>query len=408
MKQYLRLLQEQSFAGLFLGQIISRFGDGMAAVVVTWTVWERTDSATMVAISMIAQTLPHILFSFAAGIVADRYNHRAVMIATDVVRMAVTCAVALISIAGALAPWHLMLMNFVLAAAGGFFGAARAAAVPRLVAPDQLQAANGLMTGSFQAAILIGPLLGGWLLSVASAGTLLLVNAATFAISILGLLVLPPTFSSAGSERLSMGAGIRRGFAAVRAVPSLAWVIGTFGIGTFLVGGVFEVGKTILVDRLGAGPAGLGLLSTAMGVGLMAGSFWVGRSAAPYKARLVFGAWLIDGLLFALYGLSSHLWMAVGISFLSGVGTAYINVPSGALIQQHGGSSVGQVFSYWTISIWLGQSLSLALAAPLFERLPFAAVFGVSGLLLSLLSALGLRMVWSIRESESPSEHRAS
>lgn len=370
----------------------------MASIVITWTVWESTGSPLMVALSMLSSTVPQILFSFAAGIAADRFSHRQVMMLSDAARVLVTVAAALLVWSGEIQSWHWLTINFLLFTAGSFFGPARAAAISRIVPTSDLQAANGLMTASFHTALLVGPLAGGVMLRWFDAGTLLLVDSLTFGVSMLGLMAIPHTLSDSRSERPGLLGSVREALAALRATPSLLWVVGTFGVGTFLAGGIHQVGKTLLVDQVGAGAAGLGLLSFASGVGIMVGSLLIGRLRSRQRARLVFLGWLGVGLVMGLYSLPTSLWLLVVATLLSSLASAVINVPTGALIQQYGGNSTGRVFSYWTINIWAGESISLALAAPLFALWSVPAVFGGAGLLLCLVALLALRRVWAFED----------
>lgn len=404
--RYLWLLRQRAFFSLYMGQTISRLGDGIAQIIITWTVWESTNSPWLVGLALIFQTVPPVLLGFAAGVAADRYPHRNVMIASDVARMAVTLAVAIIGWTVGLTHWHLMVTGFLLVTGSTFFGPARSAIVPSLVPRDRVEAANGLLSGSFHGALLIGPLLGGWLLGFTGVATLIFLDSLTFAISLATLLALPGNTRSADGPRRSVFVQARDGVATVWDNPSLLWVVGTFGVGTFLAGGVFQVGKTLLMDHIGAGAAGLGLYSTVSGVGLMLGSFLCGRKTVQYKARVVMLAWAADGLLLALLGLSPNLWVALALGLLGGIANAYINVPTESLIQLHGGENTGKVFSYWMITIWLGETVSLAFFSPLFSRMPLPAMWGFTGLGLALLALLALRWVWSLTDGDNRARSR--
>lgn len=354
MQDYLKIFSQRSFLGLYIGQVISRLGDGIASIVIVWGVWKLTSSPLLVSLAFVSQTLPQLIFSFIGGITADRFVHKNQMIISDIVRLLITVVAAITSWAGALNHWYLMLAGFLLTSAGCFFNPARAALLPRIVPSDLLQSANELISGSFHGAVLVGPIIGGWLMNYTDIGTLLLVNAVTFGASILGLLVLPSTFSTSGEQRRSIYVDVQGGFNTVVRTPVLAWIVGTFWIGTFLCGGVGDVGRTMLVDQLGAGAVGLGLMSTAMGLGLMVGSFWVAHIKIRHRVRAVMTAWIVDGALFALMGISPKLWFALAVSFLAGVTTAFINVPTESSIQLYGKENTGKVFGCWTITIWLG------------------------------------------------------
>lgn len=396
MRTYGALLKNRAFLFLYLGLLISRLGDGMADIVITWTVWESTSSPVMVAITLIINVVPRVVFSFAAGLAADRLVHRTIMAACDIGRMVVVAGAALLAWHGMLETWQLLVASFLISSLGALFGPARAACMPHLLPPDQVQPANGLMSGTFHGALLLGPFLGGMLLNVLNTGSLLMIDAATFVLSLAGILLLPVTRTQRAAHRQSVLADSREGLAMVRGTPALLWVIGTFAIGTFLAGGAGSVGKPLLVDRVGAGAAGLGSMSTVMGLGIMLGSLIAGRLSTRHRVRLVMLAWAADGLLLALLGVAPNLWALLAVSFASGIGTAFINVPTESLIQLHGGTNTGKVFSYWGISIWLGEAASLAVVGPLFSRLPYAAVFAIAGTAMAVAGLAAALRTWSL------------
>lgn len=392
MQSYLSLLRQRHFLALYLGLTLSRLGDGLAELAITWSVWKSTDSPAMVALALLLQTLPRTVLPFFAGVVADRQRPRQIMLATDLVRLAVTLLAAAAGWQGRLGPWELMAVGLLLTCASTFFGPARAALMPRLLVPEELPAANGLMSGTFLSAHLVGSLLGGLLFPFVGAAGLIGLDAVTFAVSALALLALPPG-EPAGSKA-AFASEVREGLATVWQAPALRRVVATFAVGTLLAGGAVAVGKTMLVDRFGVGAPGLGLLSTAMALGLVAGSLVAGRARFANPARTVMLAWAAEGVLLVLLGLSPTLLAALAVSFASGIVTAFINVPTESLIQLHGGAHTGKVYSYWVITIWLGESLSLAAAGPLYAMLPPAGVFGALGV---TLLALGLLAAWEAR-----------
>lgn len=394
MRTYQTLLQQPQFLALYLGLALSRVGDGLAELAITWSVWKTTDSAGMVALALLLQTLPRTVLPFFAGVLADRQPPRRVMLAADLVRLVLTLLVAAAGWKGGLAPWQLMAVGFLLTCASTFFGPARAALMPKLLPAADLPAANGLMSGTFLASHLVGQLVGGILFPVLGAAGLILLNAASFGISALAVMALPP--GEPRGPRPPFAAEVRQGLERVWRAPALRWVVVTFGVGTFLAGGAIAVGKTMLVDRWGAGATGLGMLATAMALGLVGGSLVVGRLRLANPARTVMWAWAVSGLLIVALGASPNLPVALAVSFLEGIATAFINVPTESLIQLHAGAHTGKVYSYWTINIWLGESLSLAVTGPLYALLPVEGVYAVLGVALGVLA---LMAVWGTRQA---------
>jgi MFS family permease len=117
------------------------------------------------------------------GVVADRMSRRAVMVGADLVRLASQGTMSALLIAGAAEVWTLALLAGVTGAATGFFNPASTGLLPAVVAPEQLQQANGLRATAVSTGEILGPLGAGVLVAAAGAGWAIAIDAATFAIS---------------------------------------------------------------------------------------------------------------------------------------------------------------------------------------------------------------------------------
>ncbi len=179
-------VRSPNFAFFWLAQVISRFGDPITLVALTYVTYRETHSALLTAIAVVIATIPNALLGFFGGAVADAVGHRRAMLWCDIVRAALIATIPILLGLGA--PLAAVFSVVLLAGVcGAVFGPARIAIVPALLAPERLAAGNSLVAASDRAVEIGGALAGGVLVATAGANAFF-IDAATFAIS--GLLLL--------------------------------------------------------------------------------------------------------------------------------------------------------------------------------------------------------------------------
>src|ERR687895_911037 len=160
-------LTERPFRLLFLGQAVSLLGDGMIGVALAFAVLEETGSASDLGIVLAARTVPLVAFLLVGGVWADRLPRRALMVTTDLVRLAAHGAMAALLIAGEPAVWMLAALAAMAGAASAFFNPAITGMMPAVVSTERLQQANALRGLSEAVGRIAGPALpGGLVVSV--------------------------------------------------------------------------------------------------------------------------------------------------------------------------------------------------------------------------------------------------
>jgi MFS family permease len=167
-----------SFRRLFLATLGSGLGTWLAYVALTVDVFERTDSGSWVAALLIADFLPIVVVGFLLGPLVDRLSRRRLMIASDLVRFAVFCA---LPFAGSAA--MIVALAAVAGMATGLFRPALYAGVPNLVDEQDLPSANSLLQSVENLTWALAPLIGGVLVAASSADVTYWVNAVTFLVS---------------------------------------------------------------------------------------------------------------------------------------------------------------------------------------------------------------------------------
>ena len=293
------VLQNRNFSRLLAALAVSQLGDWLYNVALLGYVFERTHSPTWLALTTAARVLPVVVLGPVAGILGDRFDRRLVMVASDVVRMAMMAGLAVVVVTGA--PVVLVPLLAALAtAAAAPYAPCVAASVPRIVERDQLTSANSWRAAIGPMAIVTGPALGAVVLAVTSPAWAFVVNGGTFALSALLTVTLRPreafrpTGPAASVEGLwgSVTAGARELFRR----PVAARLVGADLLCSFCYG-VQTVALVAVAARLGHAGSGYGVLLAAAGLGGLVGAAlagrvqrFAGRSATVVGALLVLAA----------------------------------------------------------------------------------------------------------------------
>lgn len=329
-----------------------------------------------------AQTLPFLLLSLPAGVLADRLPRRTLMTSAECVRAASLLALlALLALGGLNLGW-LAALGFLGAVGTVAYNVAAPALVPTLVPAPALGQANRWLELARSAAFSAGPALGGAL--VGGIGAAAAYGLATL-LSLLaaGLLAgLPPQAPRAAARR-HLWHELRDGAAFVTGHPLLRPVLVTavfFNLAWFVLQAVYVV---YAVERLGLGAAGVGVTLGVYGAGMLAGAL-----AAPWLAgRLSFGALIAAGPLFALaaslillstLALPSGLWAAVGF-FLFGAGPILWTIATTTLRQAITPNALlGRVSAVILTATFGARPVGALIGAALASRLGLEACLWVS------------------------------
>jgi DHA3 family tetracycline resistance protein-like MFS transporter len=405
--QMLAPLRHRQFRLLWTGMTVSLLGDGIFYVALPWQVYQLSNAPTALSVVGIAMTVPHIVLLLFGGVVSDRFDRRRVMMFADVLRGSAVGALGLLSLAGSLNLWHLIVMAAVFGAGTAFFGPAFDAIVPEIVPERELTQANALDQFVRPAAWrMLGPALGGWIVAGfgGRTGAAFVVDAATFAASVLSLAMMRRVSAhvdNGDDEAGSPWSEIRDGF---RYVRSQVWLWGTLVAATFaylaFLGPTEVLLPYVVKYDMAAGAGTLGTVLGIGGVGAMSAAFFMGNRALPRRnMTFIYVVWTLSTLSVAGYGLARLPWQAMAVCFvfnaLEGAGTIVWMTSKQRLVPNR---LLGRVSSFdWFISIGL-LPVSYALTGPLAgafgERATLigAGVLGAS-VTLAFLFLPGLRSV---------------
>ena len=382
LRTYRALLGNRLLTRLLAGEFVSAVGDWLYLVALLILVYERPDaSPLLLGVVGAARVLPYVFLSVPAGIVADRYDRRLVLLVTDLARGVIMLLMAaLVAADGPLLA--IVALAIVATCFSAFFGPAIGAYLPRLVRNEtELGPANSAWASLDSLAFAVGPAIGGAIILATGGLTLaFLLNAASFGVVALILWRLP----SGGSPVPPLAAASAEGATSPADAPTAPAVAGpgTFrgvlrplaGLGVisavsgFVFGGLGVLTVVIATDILREGAAGTGALNAAIGVGGMVGALAAGvlvlrrRLAVPLVAG---GLAMVAGI--AALGLTSSLALAAVALAAACLGSSIVDIVSLTLLQRlvpdaARGRAIG-VIETTSVAAYAAGSLVLPIAA---------------------------------------------
>jgi MFS family permease len=298
--------------------LISLIGRQVTVVAVPFQVFQLTRSSVAVGVIGIFQVVPYVLLSLVGGSIADRVDRRRLLLATQVLLAVSSAVLMLASFYGFASLGLLYLMVGIVAAISAVNLPGQSAMTPNLVRRQHLASAMALNFAEFQASIIVGPAIAGLVLARVGFGPAYAIDVATFGAAITALLLIPPQPPKDHREETPLQS-IIQGFGFVGRQKA---VLGGFvvDLNAMIFGMPRALFPVLAVSTFHAGPAGLGLLYAAPGVGAVVGSVLSGFVARiRHQGRaVVIGAagWGIAITLFGL--LTMSLWLGLGLLAIAG------------------------------------------------------------------------------------------
>ena len=400
MNSVFSLLKLAGFRNLWIGQLISQFGDVLHRLIFLWMVLEITGSTAAVGIVGAFEALPFALLSVPAGVAADRYDRRRIMLMTDIVS-----AILVFAFAGLMlynpkpALWIISLFAFLLGSVSVFAAPARNASIPRLVPPEMLVDANALNSATQNAMPLAGNALAAVTLKAIFSVNKLLsylltfaFNGMTFLLSAYFMWRLPSIQAEQDKEQKpSFWRETLESLRYIRHHPVLLPALAA-GLGmNFFIAPFMPVFVVVTQKRFHGTPFLLALIETGFFLGMIVGSVLMFR----FRVRRV-------GLAFSIYlalaaaaivpmGYVHSPWAFWVLNVICGVFIPPASVPLSTLIQSETPDHLrGRVNAVQAMISTLIMPVGVALSAPLLLWLGIGGTFWFMGLGLGICPLLAL------------------
>jgi MFS family permease len=317
-----RAFQHRNYRLFYMGQSISLIGTWMQTVAQAWLVLELTNSEAALGVVTMLQFLPIMLLVLFAGVVADRVNKRDFLILTQTVAMVQALILATLVLTDTVQLWHVYVLALMLGLANAFDMPTRQAFAIEMVGRNDLMNAVALNSGMFNGARLIGPAIGGFIISVLGVEAVFLFNGFSFIPVLLSLFLIRKRDLYTSDRKRSQGnplKELREGITyawrtpSIRLIIILVAMIGTFGYN-------FTVMLPLLAKFvLGEGSVALGFLTAAVGFGALVSALALAGRKAATRYSLFAGATAFTVLLGAVAA-STNIYLT--LACLIGVGAS--------------------------------------------------------------------------------------
>lgn len=406
---YVRLALNSSFSSLWAGQLISLFGDRLHQVALAAAVLITTGSPLASSLVFVAAFVPNLIFSPIAGTFVDRWDHKEVLIVSDILRAATVLLIPMAIVTNVILVYPFV---FLLTTISIFFRPARVAILPRIVRDDELITANSaLWVGETMADVIGFPLAG---LFVVAIGTALPVafwlDAATYiasAVLLSGLIVRRPSGASASAEPVAAAAAeatapgtpafetgvgegffaeMRAGYRFLRSERTLFANTVQASIAQLTVGVLTALMPAFAFSVFAVHPLGWEAIYTfieaSVGVGNLVGGFAIGLIGARVsKGMVISGGYLAWGLLTTVFALSGNLGLVLGLALGSGIANMAFIIPSQALFQERTPNELmGRVVGFRFALVFGSMALAMAAGGLLSVVIGVTAVIALFGL----------------------------
>jgi MFS transporter, DHA3 family, macrolide efflux protein len=389
---YVRLMGDARFSAFWLGQAISMFGDRLHQIAIGMMMLTLTGSPAATGLVFFAATLPNLLLGPIAGTFVDRWDQKWVMIVSDLIRAGL---VLLIPVAIELDSLLVYPLVFLITTVSLFFRPARVAVVPRIVAPDDLLAANSALWTAESVADIVGyPVAALFVAFLGSEIALAFwVDSATYLISavLISTLIVPPIARTVGPR---LGGAIhafleelRSGWQVLRHHPALLQntlisTVAQLSIGATVA--LTVVFATQAFDGRYLDPAqNWAALEAMIGIGNLIGGLAVGLVGARYrKGRMVVAGFLSMGIATMIMGLSTELPVALVAAGVIGIANLVYVVPTQTIFGEVTPTGyLGRVVAIRSSLVFGAMTGAMAVTSVAAQWVPAGVIIAFTGLL---------------------------
>jgi MFS family permease len=398
----------RDFRVQWFGACTSSIGTWMQIVAQNWLVLSLTDSAFFLGLDAFLQQLPIMLFTLIGGVLADRYDRRRTLLASQYVQMSTSATLALLMFFQAVQIWHILVLSFITGLAQAFGGPAYQSLVPTLVAKKDLPNAVALNSIQFNVARVIGPtLFGATLVAFRANGwdepqamnAAFALNAMSFLVVIYTLMALRVKHlapAKSGSMRDEMTSGLsyvrHHGDLVALIVLAAATTFLGFAVLTFLplfAQRIFHEGATTYSQLMAWSGAG-----SIVGALIVA---WLGKFPRMGATSLL--VQMVYGVLIIAFAMSRVIWLSEVLLFLTGAALMVVFSTVTSLVQLIAPNEMrGRVMSIYMLAFRGGMPLGSLVSGFFATYIGAPLVIAVNGALLIVVAVYFLVRSHGVRE----------
>ena len=327
----------RKFMVLWSGDMIANIGSGLTAFALGVYVFNLSGNATDVALVTLFAFLPSVLLSPVAGVLADRFDRRLMMILGDGLSAIGLAYILLCVMSGHIEVWQIYLGVGTSSIFVALLEPSYKATITDLLTKEEFAKASGLVQLAGSAKYLLSPFIAGFLLSFTGIETILIIDISTLAITIPVTLLIKRGLAKAERgehEKQSFWNDFKEGWQAITVNRGVLLVIVIISVATFYVGFLQTLFTPMMLSIADAKT--LGVVTSISAVGMLVSSLVLGMVTITkkYVRQLVVGLTL-TGLLIALIGLRPNVWLIGVFGFLFFAALPFVNTSADVLVRRN-------------------------------------------------------------------------
>ncbi|OPJ62377.1 MFS transporter [Clostridium oryzae] len=404
------LFSNRNFILLWIGQVISQLGNSLYELAIMWYILQKTGSSMAMGVSVVCYTIPTILFGLVAGVFADRYDKKKIIMFSDLINgiiMLLTCffiAKDMISIYG------LYLIMILTSSVAAMFSPAISSIWPLIVKEEDLTKRNSLSQITNRACTILGPVLSGILLAAFHIWILFLINGISFLIAVLmESFITVPAVNKRKAVNEKFFFQMKEGILYITKTRSLLHLVFVGGLIINFFLAPLTIYSAVISKNLQRGSVGLGMLESSVGIGALAGGFIIFLGVMKNKYKIAIAGLALEGIGLMGYGMfSNSFYVILVFASVIGIGVSMASVGISTLFQTLvDKDKMGRVMSALGILCTISVPIGTMCCSAVINYCPVGIVLLISGIIVTI-SAISLIPIFKDRITNKIDEEKTS
>lgn len=307
----------KKFMIIWLGELVSNIGSGMTAFGLGVYVWQLTHSAFDVSMVEMAALLPMVLLCPAAGVLADRFDRRMLMLLGDAVSGVALIAMLLLMNTGNIQVWQICLCVGLGSAFSSLLDPAYKATITDLLTEDEYTKASGMVSIASSSKFLISPIIGGFILAFFSIKLIFIIDIMTFAITVFSIFYVKQSFEVKQQQKKEMDffKDLKEGWQIILESKGVMLLIVLVSALMFYMGFIQVLSKPMILSF--ASEKTTGILQTVVACGMMVSSIMIGSGMIKGKyVNVMVASFIASGITMAGFGATTSIPVIIITGFL--------------------------------------------------------------------------------------------
>ncbi len=371
----------RNFRLIWIGAFLSSIGTWIQDVALSWVIHTEFKNPAYLGWRQFASELPLVTFMLIGGVLADRFNKKSILMASQLVQMTLALILAGLYFTGHLTIWAVVIVGFITGLAQSQSAPTYQAFLTSVVPREAIPRAVAMNSLQFNLSRSIGPPIAAALLVALGAAWCFVINAFSFvAIMIALMMIRIPTVVAGARPAQGVASSLREGLAYVRQSPDIAMIVGLAGALSFFVFPLTTFLPVVADEVLGTGAGGYSLLLSAIGLGAIVGAIGTAhRGRFEGRGRFILLCFVVGPLLAAAAVLCGNQWLATTLLFGYGIVQVSGSSTLNGLVQElapeemrgrivslfgltfRGGAPLGALLLGYSVT-WFGPAVALSVS----------------------------------------------